>query len=56
VQNGYKEESVVFRDCSLPGYELGSREVEVSRVFGIGVYRIMARKELGGEKRTSCVI
>jgi hypothetical protein len=46
----------VLPDASLPGYELGSRRIEVSRVFGIGSYRIMARKELDCEKKTSCVI
>jgi hypothetical protein len=35
VQSGYKkefswEELVVFRDFSLPGYELGSRGIELS--------------------------
>jgi hypothetical protein len=44
-----------FRYASLPGYELGSRGIEFSRVYGIGSCRIMARKELGGEKN-SCVI
>jgi hypothetical protein len=28
-----KKSSVEFRDASLPGYELGSREIELSRVF-----------------------
>jgi hypothetical protein len=37
MQSGYKEEfsgerSVKFRDASLPGYELVSREIELSRV------------------------
>jgi hypothetical protein len=44
-----------FRDASLPGYELGSR-IELSQVFGIGSCSIMARKEMGSEKKTSCVI
>jgi hypothetical protein len=34
---------VEFRDASLPGYELGSRGIELS-------CRIIARKELGGAK------
>jgi hypothetical protein len=41
VQIGYKEEfsreeSVVFRDVSLPLYEIGSGGIELSRVFGVG--------------------
>jgi hypothetical protein len=45
-----------FRDGSLPGYELVSRGIELIQVFGIGSCRLMARKELGGAKKTSCVI
>jgi hypothetical protein len=48
--------SVEFRDASLPGYELGSRGIEMSSVFGTGNYRIMARKELDCEKKTSRVV
>jgi hypothetical protein len=47
---------VEFRDTSLPGYELGSTGIELSRVFRIVSCRIMARRELGCEKKTSCVI
>jgi hypothetical protein len=50
------ESGVEFRDASLPGYGLGSRVIGLSRVFGIGSYRIMARKKLGCGKKTSCVI
>jgi hypothetical protein len=61
VRNGYEEEFsweelVEFRDANLPGYELGSREIDLSRVFGIGSCRIMARKKIGCEKKTPCLL
>jgi hypothetical protein len=57
IKKGSVEENgVEFPEASRPGYELGSREIEFSRVFGIGSCRIMARKELGCEKKTSCAL
>jgi hypothetical protein len=55
-ENSVENNIVEFRDASLPGYELGRRRIEVSRVFGIGSYRMMARKKLVCEKKTSYVI
>jgi hypothetical protein len=45
------ESSFEFRDANLPAYEIGSGGIELIRVFGIGSCRIMARKELSGERR-----
>jgi hypothetical protein len=64
VQSGYKkvfgsiEQYRTKSSFETPtsGYELWSRGIELSLVFGIGGYRIMARKELYYEKKTSFVI
>jgi hypothetical protein len=51
--------AVEFQDVSLPGCEPGGREIEVriERVSGDdGRMTEMARKELGSEKKTSCVL
>jgi hypothetical protein len=56
IKNSSVERSrVEFREANLPGYELGSRGIELSRVFGIGSCRIMARNELDGSNNNSFV-
>jgi hypothetical protein len=55
-KSSVEEDRVQFRDAGLPGYELRSGGIELSRGFGIGSCRIMARKELSYEKKTSYVI
>jgi hypothetical protein len=72
VQGGSKEELsweglVEFRDASLPGYELGSRGIELSQILKLAVAaenrtgRVLSwqnegKKEIRLCKKTSCVI
>jgi hypothetical protein len=69
VQNDYKEvfgsieenrtvvgsEESSFGSQSLPNMSLETK-IQLNQIFGIGSCRIIARKELGSDKRTSCVI
>jgi hypothetical protein len=57
-ESSVEKNRVEFRDASLPGYELGSRGIESSRVESseLARCRIIGRKDLGYEKKTSCVI
>jgi hypothetical protein len=52
----YSRVKSLVREANLPGYETRSRGIELSQVFGIDSCRIMVRKELVGDKKTSCVI
>jgi hypothetical protein len=47
---------VQFRDASPPKYKPRSTGIELSEVFRIISYRIMARNELVCEKKTSYTI
>jgi hypothetical protein len=61
LQSEYKEEFmweelVEFQDASLPGYEPGSREIELSRVFRVGSWQNNGKKGIRLAKKTSYVI
>jgi hypothetical protein len=51
-----EKSQVELRDASLPGYEFGSRGIDLSQDFGIGRCRIMVRNELVCEKKISFLI
>jgi hypothetical protein len=43
-ESSVEKKGVKFRNATLPGYELGSRGLELSRVFGMGICRIIEKK------------
>jgi hypothetical protein len=43
-KSSVEKKGVKLQDASLPRYELGNREIELSQVFRIGICRIIVKK------------